>query len=352
LFNQKEIMRGILTLSAILIGFNNCIIAQTPVQQGYATLNWSDEFNTPNISINNWLLVNNCDHVEGNQLYKASNIAVDNGSLSITIKNEITTFPSVDLSLVSSSSACGNYDNLIYNYSSGWVESQYLRAFDKGYIEARIKMPSTLKVSPGFWLWRDEDPIATNDAEIDIFEHVVAPTSLSEYSTNIHTNASANPNLALENENYVRISKPGFNFNEWHTYGIEKSDDRIIWYLDGEVVRVLYNHDITDSQRIIFNIKVDAIAAQMGSTIFDNMLIDYVRVYDLNYPCANNGVICSSLFPSSSSFENLSIGNGACINTVQPNAIYRFNAEKSITIPSSFECPQGSQIILLTGGCH
>jgi beta-glucanase (GH16 family) len=272
-------MRALLILTAIFIRLNYSMIAQTPVQQGFATLNWSDEFNSPNISTNNWLLVNNCDHVEANQLYKSSNIAVSNGALSITIKNEVTTFPSVDPSQVIYSSACGNYDNLSYNYSSGWVESQYLRAFDKGYIEARIKMPSTLQVFPGFWLWRDEDPIGTNDAEIDIFEHVVAPTSLSVYSTNIHTNASSNPNLASENDNYLTISKPGFNFNEWHTYGVEKSDDRIIWYLDGEVVRVLYNHDITDSQRIIFNIKVGAIIAQIGAPIFDNMLIDYVRVY-------------------------------------------------------------------------
>jgi beta-glucanase (GH16 family) len=292
--------------------------------------------------------------VEANQLYKSSNIAVSNGALSITIKNEITTFSSIDLSQVTYSSACGNYDNLIYNYSSGWLESQYYKSFDKGYIEARIKMPSSLKVFPGFWLWRDEDQIITNEAEIDIFEHVIVPTDLTKYSTNIHTNTNplANPSFSQEYENYVAISKPGFNFNEWHTYGLEKSDDRIIWYLDGEVVRVLYNHNITDSQRIIFNIKVDGAAAQMGATIFDNMLIDYVRVYDLNYPCANNGVICSSLFPSSSSFENLSIGNGSCVNIVQPNAMYRFNAENSITIPNSFECPLGSQIILLTGGCH
>lgn len=345
-------MRAFLTLSAILIRFNNYLNAQTPLQQGYAALNWSDEFTSPNISNTNWLLVNNCDHVEANQLYKSSNITVSNGALSITIKNEVTTFSSVDLSQIPSSSACGGYDNLIYNYSSGWLESQYLRSFDKGYIEARIKMPSSLKVFPGFWLWRNEDQIITNDAEIDIFEHVADPTDLTKYSTNIHTNASATAGYGQEYENYVTISKPGFNFNEWHTYGLEKSDDRIIWYLDGEVVRVLYNHNITDSQRIIFKIKVDGAAAQMEATIFDNMLIDYVRVYDLNYPCANNGVICSSLFPSSSSFENLSIGNGSCVNIVQPNAMYRFNAENSITIPNSFECPLGSQIILLTGGCH
>jgi beta-glucanase (GH16 family) len=347
-------MRALLILTAIFIRLNYSMIAQTPVQQGFATLNWSDEFNSPNISTNNWLLVNNCDHVEANQLYKSSNIAVSNGALSITIKNEVTTFPSVDPSQVIYSSACGYYDNLIYYYSSGWLESQYLKSFDKGYIEARIKMPSTLKVFPGFWLWRDEDQNITNDAEIDIFEHVVEPTDLSSYSTNIHTNTSPldNPTFGPEYENYVAISKPAFNFNEWHTYGLEKSDDRIIWYLDGEIVRVLYNHNITDSQRIIFNIKVDAEAAQLGATIFDNMYIDYVRVYDLNYPCANNGVICSSLFPSSSSFENLSFGNGSCVNIVQPNTMYRFNAENSITIPNNFECPLGAQIILLTGGCH
>ena len=43
-------MRALLILTAIFIRLNYSMIAQTPVQQGFATLNWSDEFNSPNIS--------------------------------------------------------------------------------------------------------------------------------------------------------------------------------------------------------------------------------------------------------------------------------------------------------------
>lgn len=46
--------------------------AQTPVDLGYATLIWQDEFNYYNP--NNWIIVNNGDHNGDPQLYKSGNV--------------------------------------------------------------------------------------------------------------------------------------------------------------------------------------------------------------------------------------------------------------------------------------
>ena len=74
--------------------------AQTPVDLGYATLIWQDEFNYYNP--NNWIIVNNGDHNGDPQLYKSGNVTFSNGKMNLLLKNEQTAFSQLDPSQIDS----------------------------------------------------------------------------------------------------------------------------------------------------------------------------------------------------------------------------------------------------------
>lgn len=327
--------------------------SQTPVDLGFATLVWEDNFDSFDNS--KWIIINDCDHGGDYQVYKNANVSFSGGSMKINLRNEQINYPSTNINIPNYSWACGGISNTHYNYTSGWVESTNDHSFEYGYIEATIKFDNEQYASPGFWCWRNNgQQFYHNENELDILE--LANDNLTNYqttkfSTNIHTNLSnqypAYPELNL----YYEISPAGFDFTDWHTYGIEKSPDRLIWYLDGEIIRVLYNHHMVDPQRIIFNQKIVNLL-HLPSTINSTMEISSFKCYNVDYGCQGNGVICGSLFPNNVVFENLSVGNNSCSNTINQGANIVLKAQNSIILNNNFDCPIGGQLFLQTGGCH
>lgn len=327
------------------------VLSQTPVDLGYVTLDWQDDFDS--LNQNNWIVVNNADHNGNPQLYKNGNVTFSNGKMNITLKNEITTFSQLDPSQ-EDSYACGSYHSLQYDYSSGWVETTNWRAFGYGYIEARMKFPTDYHASGGFWTWRDDDFPFFNEAEVDIVEMTLDPLSTfttSKFSTNVHTNTSGNFPLFDEIDSYKVINPLNFDFTEWHTYGLEKLPFKLIWYVDGAPVRIIYDHVIFDEERIIFNLMLRD-PSSVTSSINQTIEIDYFRSYSLNYNCLGDGVICSSLFPSNSAFQTLNVGNNTCVNNVPNGANIVLKAQDFIQLNNNFNCPIGAKLLLLTGMCQ
>jgi beta-glucanase (GH16 family) len=325
--------------------------AQTPVDLGYATLIWQDEFNYYNP--NNWIIVNNGDHNGDPQLYKSGNVTFSNGKMNLLLKNEQTAFSQLDPSQIDSY-ACGTYNSLLYNYSSGWVETTNWRAFANGYIEARMKLPANFHASGGFWTWRDDDFPFFNEAEVDIVEMTIDPISTyttTKFSTNIHTNMSGDFPSYDERNLYMEVSPTNFNFSDWHTYGLEKSPNRLVWYVDHVPVRVLYNHNMLDEERIIFNLMIRG-SSSLPSTINESIQVDYFKSYSVNYGCQNDGLVCNSLFPLNTYFYTLLIGNNNCFNNIPVGTNYSFNAQEFIQINNNFNCPVGTELLFQTGMCH
>jgi len=338
-----------LSLINLLISIN--AVSQTPVDLGYATLVWQDDFDS--LNLNNWIVVNNCDHAGDPQLYKSGNVSFSNGTMNIVLKNEITTLNEFDT--IPDSYACGTHDTTEYYYSSGWVETTNSRAFGYGYIEARMKLPADYHASTGFWTWRDDDFPFLNEAEIDIVEMTTDPLSLfttTKFSTNIHTNMSGTfPNYDERPELYQEINPVNFDFTEWHTYGIEKLPYKLIWYVDNIPVRILYNHYMFDEERIIFNMMIRK-SSGLPSSINQLLQIDYFRSYSLNYNCQNNGTICGGLFPTNSAYQTLTVGNNSCANNVPNAANIVLKAQEFIQLNNNFNCPVGAELLLLTGMCQ
>ncbi|MFM1810193.1 MAG: hypothetical protein RLZZ382_1418, partial [Bacteroidota bacterium] len=297
-------------------------------------------------------VVNNCDHGGDAQIYKTGNVSFANGKMKILLKDELTIFNEFDT--IPDSYACGTHDTTVYNYSSGWVESTNPRAFGYGYIEARMKLPADFHASGGIWTWRDDDFPFFNEAEIDINEMTLDPIenfTTTKFSTNVHTNMSGDFPLYDEMDLYEEITPNNFDFTEWHTYGLEKLPNKLIWYVDGVPVRILYNHNIFDEERIIFNLKIRKSTAYPIS-INQTLEIDYFRSYSLNYDCLVDGVICGSLFPVNSAFQTLNVGNNNCSNNIPVGSNMVLKAQEYIQLNKNFNCPIGAELLLLTGMCQ
>jgi len=345
-----------ITLKAFVIILMSLNIgqSQTPVDLGFATLVWEDNFDS--LDISKWIIINDCDHKDNHQVYRSSNVSFAGGSMKINLRNEQVNYPSTSINIPNYSWACGGINDTSYNYTSGWVESTNIRSFHYGYIEATIKFPNNFYAAPGFWCWRNDGQVSySNDSEIDIVESVYDSLhsfySTSVYSTNIHTNASGAYNNFPERHLYLEIKPTNFDFTQWHTYGLEKSPDRIIWYLDHKIVRILYNHQMIDPQRIIFNMMIKNLP-NPPTNINESLEISDFKCYNVDYGCQNNGVICGSLFPNNLVFSSLSVGNNSCSNSVNQGSELMLKAKNSITINNNFNCPLGSSLFLLTGGCH
>lgn len=239
---------------------------------------WEDNFNTFNPNI--WKKRHLFDGYggSGRLVYLDQNVSVNNGRLVLTIKQEDFSCPSW---AIDPNWSCVNQHKtgLPYLYTSGLVESKQAYNIQFGYIEARIKVPFGYGFWPAFWVYIGEDvQNPANVAEIDIFEILEGSYhDSSTITTNYHLNYPSNT------QHIKHTFTEGFSFVDWHTYALEWSPSKIVWYLDDIPFRVIPNPGIVDPVRITFNISSEPSNPPISETPFPSeMLIDYVRVYQLN----------------------------------------------------------------------
>jgi len=277
---------------------HNTVITQTPATDPHWQLQWEDTFNF--FDNTKWIKAHYCDHGEA-QLYLADNVWTSNGNLVIRIDDNWAICPPKGTYQVSTW-ACGVCVPGIHYYTSGWIETTPNYNTKFGYIEARIKLPFRRGFWSAFWTWRGDGVPTSNETEIDIFE-MLAHLPSNTVTTNIHTDYN-NPN-----ENYYHEhALSNFDYRDWHTYAVEWSPTRMIWYIDGKPIRTVMNHGIIDFARIIFNIAIPLDCLPNTSNFTDYMYIDYVKVHKLN---CGNSIITES------------IGNGFNFNN------YIYNVKKS-----------------------
>jgi len=155
----------------------------------------------------------------------------------------VTTDPDKQQYLISLIAKYKNDPEITINVSSGVVCSKKL--FSYGYYEARIFMQSE-KTWNAFWLYGEgKDP-----TEIDIMEQLNG--KLNEYSTNAHITYKTCFGRRKRKQHEQDIAQTIIG---WHTYGLDLKKDKLIFYFDGNPVRVLSRHvsQITLPQRVIFN---------------------------------------------------------------------------------------------------
>lgn len=320
------------------------LFAQTPANDPHWQLVWDDDFNT--IDPNKWDIYDWAHgHYVENQIvinhtiFLADNVTVSNGNLEITTKNITTYCPVNPPSIYGSVPIC---QNGTYPFSSGWVSSKQAFNTQYGYVESKIKMSHGYGYWPAFWTFiGDGVSNSSNAAEIDIFE-MLSNLPSNVVTTNIHwTYDPFTPDPDVGQKHLLN----NFDYTNWHTYAIEWTPSKIIWYVDGRVIRNMPYHNIVDPIKIIFSSIIDHSHPPNFSTTFPlKMFVDYVKVYEVKKDCNNLINACNYNF---SNYDNqvknsITIGNGGCTNSINSGDNVTIRASEFINLSGNFSVPLGA----------
>jgi beta-glucanase (GH16 family) len=318
---------------------SNYLNGQVPFLNPHLQLVWEDNFNS--LDTSKWFIQDNFDHYGEKQVYIKDNVYVDSGILICELKNETYSCPQW---AIEPNWYCVNQFNKEkpYNYTSGWIESKQAYNTQYGYIEAKIKFPFNPGLLPAFWTFVGEGVSnPTNAGEIDIAE-MLGPLGSNMITTNIHRDYEGNESFYEE-----IIPWDSYNWEDWHTYAIEWSPNKLIWYVDKEPVRILLNHEIFDPTRLVFNIAVTP-DDFFNPTFPYKMYVDYVKVYELKEDCLKNHVVCNlplHIYDNKIK-QSITIGNDICLNTVHSGQKYFFKATEEIIINNNLEVQLGGVLTL------
>lgn len=361
-------MKKTILLISLLLGL--WTFGQTPANDPHWELVWEDNFNSLNTNI--WLVQNNFDHYGGEpQVYtnRSDNVFISNGSLVLRARNETYSCPAGS---VNQWGCARQYYNTgqPYSYTSGWVETKQAYNTQYGYIESRIKLPNGHGFWPAFWTFIGDGVSGSNAAEIDVFEMLGSDTlAPHKVGTNIHKEycpaqtvncatlyqqlcPNDNPNILCNGQDLIPVN---FSYVDWHTYAIEWSPSKIIWYIDGFPVRIYPNPGIIDPVRIILNFAIEPWALPNQTTPFPSeMFVDYVRVYEMNNDCNTNMDVCNYNFSTHDNRvkRNITIGNGTCTNTIGSGQNIYLRASEGILINGDFTMPLGSELYIDVNSCY
>ncbi len=330
-------MKQIYFIIFLFISIYSCF-GQTVLNDPHWELVWEDHFNSLNSST--WRVANDFDHYGEPQVYtnRNNNVYISNGNLVLKMNKE--TYQCTNLQ----GWACNKE---WYSYTSGCVETQSAKNVQYGLIQASIKLPYGYGFWPAFWTFIGEGVTGTNAAEIDIFEmngHL--PSNI--ITTNIHTNYGNEPN------NYQEYNMGNYAY-AYHNYAVAWSPKKIVWYVDGNPIRISTNHGIIDPVRIILNFAIEPWALPNSSTPFPSeMLIDFVKVHKLKNDCNNNISNCSFNFNSIDHRvkRDIKIGGTGCSNSVPSGKNVYLRATNSFRIEGSFTIPIGSTFFVDVNPCH
>ncbi len=329
------------------------VLGQLPQTDLNWQLLWEDNFNGFNNDL--WLKTNDCKHGYEPQLFVKNNVWVNDGKLIIRVNNDKTRCLE-DFEEYSSCQECDT--SLLYEYTSGRVETMPAYAIRFGYVEARIKVPHYDGLWPAFWTLikqglHHEDP-GHSVSEIDIFEiyaHKAHSNLFNHMETNLHHvyNPSTEPPTAYLQEHDLK----NFNYTDWHKYAIEWDPVKIIWYVDDTPIRTTYNHGIMDSVRLIMNVAIVSDGQYWPETtpyFARHMLVDYVKVYGLK--CDKHTII--NEIPDFSAYDykvkkSITLGSGT---TIPAGTDISLRANDYIELLSGFEVPAGGQLYLDVSPCQ
>jgi len=333
-------MKQILILIFLINSIFNCF-GQTVLNDPHWELVWEDNFSSFNSS--RWLKVNYAQHGEP-QIYMDNTISIRDGNLVIKMDDNSTYCPPNPPTVWG---ACWPCDNKWYSYTSGWVETQPSQNVQYGLIQSRIKLPYGRGFWPAFWTFIGGGVSGSNAAEIDIFE-MLGHLPSNIITTNIHTNYGNEP------YNYQEANMGNYA-NTYHNYAVAWSPSKIVWYVDGNPIRISTNHGIVDPVRIILNFAIEPEYLPNSSTPFPSeMLVDYVKVYRLKKDCNTNISSCNFDFNNIDNRvkHNIIIGGSGCVNSVPSGRNIYLRATNSFRIEGSFTVPIGSTFFVDVNPCH
>jgi beta-glucanase (GH16 family) len=326
-------------------------IGQTPTNDPHWQIIWQDDFAA--LDLSKWYVHNNFDNYASTHspnaidrklvfLNKNSNVRVESGNLILQVNKENYSCPSSTLYDWGCSSQAQTGQT--YNYAGGYIQTLN-QDNHYGFIEARIKIPDKTGLISAFWTFNKDG--MTDYNEIDIFEMVPGSTMLGIY----HDKNVMSSNLITDIGDDKQINTIT-DYTQWHTYGIEWSPDRVLFYVDNEIVRYTSSQDILNPQRLIFDIGLNGWQFPPNTSFPSIMYVDWVKVYDLKRDCNTSIDAC---FYNLNGYDNkvkknIKIGGNGCQNTTSSSAFLR--ASEEIEIIGEFTVPIGNVLYLGVNPCY
>lgn len=243
-------------------------------RHGAYTLVFNENFDGPTLDLDRWTTCywwddGGCTNLSSGELqwYQPGNVTVEDGKLVLTARPE---------------SVIGHQGRR-FPYTSGMVttgrhyeEHPSRGRFETtyGFFEMRARVPEGRGLWSAFWMLPARQ---VSLPEIDIME--VLGHQTRELELHYHYNRSNGRTGSA-----ARVVRTAPLSDGWHTYGLDWSPDRLVWYLDGqEVWRYTERHNIPhEPMYMIINLAVGGHwpGNPGSSTRFPaRMEVDYVRAW-------------------------------------------------------------------------
>ncbi|HER10020.1 MAG TPA: glycoside hydrolase family 16 protein [Bacteroides sp.] len=328
-------------------------IAQTPATDPHWRLVFDEPFDSIDPAV--WKVAHHFDHYGEPQVYtgRESNVSAKDGELVLRVSKERYRYKEL---------SAGESHKRVYDYTSGWVETREDYYIRYGYLESRIRLPHGRGFWPAFWTFVGDHPDRHNAAEIDIFEMLgnQPPTVMG---TNLHIgycNCGENDcNCEYLNDRMCPEVNPDILCHQldvkipdytagYHTYAVEWSPSKIIWYVNGNMVRNSANPGIIDPVRIILNLAITPWTMPDRTTPFPStMHVDYVKLYRLEFDTTRIETCQYDFSQSVATVKKaIFIGGDSCTNLIPPFTDVTLRATEGIEISGDFQVPLGAQLYM------
>ena len=269
-----------------------------------------------------------------------------------------------------------DYSHQSLYYYSGMIETP-TPMFRYGYFEIRCQLPVHKGAFPAFWLWDAKDSTQSNDPhyeEIDIFEF---SWNIGEYPNWIenpnphglpdpytftagiyfdnYSNDWPPPSYARE---FPTLPSGSLDLSNWHVFACEWMPDYVKWYCDGMLVNEYYISDNIPHRHLTLkaNYAIDEKYYYQNNTWMgnDDMIVDYIRVYQLIWNCDSETVIHNQSDLDNFAYavkKSISITPSASIIEVGAINKMTFRVTDSFEITGPFQVNTGAEFTVIRQDC-
>lgn len=256
---------------------------------------------------------------------------------------------------------CDTTHHSLYYYS-GNIET--VDQFRYGYFEIRCKTPVHDGAFPAFWLFGT----GRRYEEIDVYEYSrrwvgypINNDSARYFNTGMMYGKDEQGNRIPHALKIVHIGRDRLDLGHWHTFGLEWLPDRLLWYFDGAVVNEYYDRDSIPSglMAVKANYSIDRFALENHINHLppawrdtDTMVIDYIKVYQLNADCEEDCLITrATQLDSIRSMKRTITFCSTDSTLVVPSSTVQTIRAEEITLNGMLEIASGAQLAFVTSLC-
>ena len=260
-------------LSSIFLASMNTVSADSSVTNNLPEgvpsnfdIVWRDEFNGNKVDQTKWAFAySSFDTAARTQMHntdKPENVSVSDGVLHLTARYSPTrekwNSETRQMETVPRTNTRKDKNGKVEIYPAPFTSGALNTFTDKGvvkasfkgsfYAEARIKLPMSESSWSSFWLTGTNGKVWPGNGEIDVFESKGYDPSYLQANT--HTPRS-DTDLTHSKQTQRQISNNGDTQTDFHTYGVLKLPDKIVFYYDGEAKKTVLFSDIKDPNPLL-----------------------------------------------------------------------------------------------------